>query len=210
MSAISERTLDAIYREECSLYGCLDEYDALIRKGNTPQFASMIAMRAPPGTGGSEQAFWSGKDDKRRSHGLADMPRDMAEAMLAKAKRAGIDVQGKWYMGGLADHRGPGDPDAWINDISDIKRVARKRNLTVEGIVNIQGERMPPPPDKPLSERLIRESIGEMVAENPALATKPIQELREAAIDKHGAPARHRKKRKRGPGKSFVDLDTAI
>jgi hypothetical protein len=215
---MTKAILDSMYREEASMHGCLAQFDEIVANGGTPAFASMICMRSAPGTGGSEQAFWNGtyrtsngklmNDDKRRSHGLADMPRDMAERMIAKAKRAGVQIQGKWYMSGLADARGVADPEAWVGDISDIKRVAVKRNLNVHGIVEHQGTLAPPPPEKPLSDRLVRESVHEMLTDNPGLATKSPRELREMAIDKHGAPSRNSKKRVRtGRGKSFVDLD---
>src|SRR5262245_6229724 len=123
------KVIDQMYRDEAAEHGCLEQFDAIVANGGTPAFASMICMRSAPGTGGSEQAFWNGhyrssngklvNDDKRLSHGFGDMPTAMAEQMIAKAKRAGVSIQGKWYMGGLADHRGVADPEAWVGDISD-------------------------------------------------------------------------------------------
>ncbi len=211
MSAISKEILHSLNRQECYEHGVGVVYDDLIVKGNTPAFAHMLAMKQPPGTKGSEQAFWSGKDRKHDCYGFGEDPPWFREMQLAKARAAGISIEGKWYMGQIADTRGVADPGAWVSSTSDVLATCRKRNLNITGIVNHQGEMGPPPPDIPLSEELIREGVQEAVEADPGLLQrKPMKEIREAVVDKHGAPSRFRKKKDYTPKPGFVDLDTVI
>jgi hypothetical protein len=70
---------------------------------------------------------------------LDSLPLRQAKWLTKEAKSAGIDISGKYYMSGLADKRGHMDPEAWVSGVDDIKRVAVKRNLNVEGIVTVKG-----------------------------------------------------------------------
>ena len=110
----------------------------------------------------------------------------MARKILREAKAAGISTSGKFYMSGLADKRGHKDPDAWVDSIADVKKVAQKRNLTVTGAVEHQGTPVPPPKTKPLSERLTREMMAKERKKNPALKAKKDGEVREMVIAKYG------------------------
>lgn len=185
-------SLASIYREECEQAGVVAHYDQLIKKGNTPQFAAMIAMRQPPGTKGTDRALLEGDIIH---HGLQHYPDWFKEMAIGRARKAGIDVAGKVYKSGLADSRGPECPDAWVGGTDDILRVCKKRNLSCRGIVNYTGHDTPPTPDVPLAEDLIQESIPDMLMQEPKLAKDPVQ-LREAIIEKHGAPAAKRAPRK--------------
>lgn len=113
------------------------------------------------------------------------MPKDQADAMVREAKAAGINISGKFYMSGLADKRGPRDPAAWVDSAADIRSVARARNLTVRGIVEHQGEPMPPPKAKPLSEKLTREMMAKERLMNPGKKMGD-GELREKVQAKYG------------------------
>lgn len=80
------------------------------------------------------------------------------------AKAAGVVTRGKQYMGGLA--RFPGDPQAWVGDRGDIKRIAEKENYSVDGIVKRKVE-AGPPPEKGLSEKLVNRYVEQELARNP-------------------------------------------
>jgi hypothetical protein len=110
------------------------------------------------------------------------MPKDHAQNMITLAKRAGINVSGKHYSAGLADSRGPADPEAWIDSIADVKRVAMKRNLSVEGSVTHKGIPVEAK-SKPLSERLTKEL---MRSERHLHPTMKSGELREMVVAKYG------------------------
>lgn len=209
MSAIAKSTLHSLNRQECYEHGVGEIYDELLGKGNTPEFSHMLAMRQPPGTKGSEQAFWDGKDRKHDGHGFGDAPDWLANIWRKQAKQAGISIEGKFYMSGLADKRGVRDPGAWVSSTSDVLQTARRRNLTVKGIVNHEGELAQEAPDIPLSENLIRECIVEEVEKDPGiLQRRKLDDLRNEAIEKHGAPSKFTKKKDYRPKRGkFVDLD---
>lgn len=101
---------------------------------------------------------------------------------LAQARQAGVNVAGKQYMSQLA--RYPGDPEAWVGERADIVRVAKKRNLAVDGIVKVKNEPAPRP-EKGLSERIVNERAKRMMQMDPGLSReKAIAQV----IDKY-APA---------------------
>jgi hypothetical protein len=142
------------------------------------KWASMCALQCPPGIKGTDRAFNQGRYNQQQ---FDDMPKLMAEHMLREAREAGISTAGKQYVGGLADKRAHKDPEAWVDSTADIVRVARKRNLTVEGIVSHKG--IPVPPKRaPLSEKIIAEDMRRYRKLHP---NKKAGELREMIIAKH-------------------------
>lgn len=152
-------------------------------------FGQMCQSRIAPGGNGTDRTFMNDRDV--RNHGLnGRVPDWMAEAYIREAKKAGIDIAGKVYKGSLADGRGPACPDAWVGGLSDVLAVAKKRNLKVDGIVNYDsGYDPPPPPDIPMAEDLVQSKARQKIAADPKWKEKHPQELREAVIDAHGAPA---------------------
>lgn len=161
-------------------------YLTMLRDGQTPRFAEMCATQTPPGVRGTDRAVMQ---HRLNGEWLDAMPKHQAASILAQARAAGISTEGKYYMSGLADKRGPSDPAAWIDSASDIKRVAQARNLHVTGIVEHVAHDVPPPKPKPLSESAIRKLMPKYRQENPS---KKAGELREMIIEKH-AP-RHKRR----------------
>lgn len=145
------------------------------------RWAEMCALQLPPGTKGTDRAFQEGR---LNDQWLDAMPPATATKILREARASGISTTGKQYVGGLADHRAHRDPDAWVDSTSDVLRVAKKKNLTVEGIVNHKGVRLPPRA-APLSERIIKEDMRYYRKLHPKL---PASELRQIIIDKHAHP----------------------
>lgn len=162
-------------------------YEKLLSEGQTPKFAEMCVTRTPPGVRGTDRALMQ---HRLNSQWLDDLPKAHARKIMAEARAAGINTSGKYYMSGLADKRAHKDPAAWIDSVSDIKRVATKRNLTVQGIVEHKGTPMPPPPTKRLSERLTKEMMAVERKENPKLREKKDGEVREMVVEKYGRKPR--------------------
>ena len=106
---------------------------------------------------------------------LDDMPRHQAKRILREAKAAGINTSGKFYMSGIADKRGHCDPAAWVDSTSDVKAVAKQRNLTVKGIVNHKGTPQPPRRTK-LSKRLEAKYVRSEMQANPRLTKSQARE----------------------------------
>jgi hypothetical protein len=147
------------------------------------KWAAMVALQTPPGTKGSDRAFMEGRMNNQQ---LDNMPRFQADYMSREARQAGINISGKYYVGGLADQRGWKDPEAWVSSNDDIVRVARKRGKCVSGSVNYDSGEGPPPKRVALSERIIKEEIAYEKKLNPSVKDTP--ELRAKIIEKHAHP----------------------
>lgn len=158
----------------------IETYERALPYGE--RWALMVATQTPPGTRGTDRAFMEGR---LNDQWLDDMPRRQAERILSDARAVGINPNGKTYVGGLADKRAHQDPEAWVDSTADVLRVAKKRNLTVEGIVNHKGTQIPQKPPA-LNERIIREDMRYYKKLHPG---KSKDELRQMIISKH-APKR--------------------
>lgn len=143
-----------------------DHYLRMVADGQSERFAMMCALQQPPGTKGSDRAFMEGR---LSGNWLDDLPKRQANWMVKEAKAAGINPTGKFYCSGIADKRGHLDPEAWIGSVDDVKRVARARNLTVQGAVSIEGT---PSPRKEvaLSPGIEKELAAKELAKNPKLS----------------------------------------
>jgi len=142
------------------------------------RWALMVATQTPPGTRGTDRAFMEGR---LNDQWLDDMPKRQAQRILSEARAAGISTTGKQYVGGIADLRAHRDPEAWVDSTADVLRVARKRNLTVEGIVNHKGHQEAPKAPV-LNERIVREDLKHYKKLHPGKSTA---ELREMIVNKH-------------------------
>lgn len=167
--------------------GAVAHYQKMLADGQTPRFAEMCACQCPPGVRGTDRAVMQGRYNMEWMNDITPANR---YRILAAAKQAGINVSGKYYQSGLADHRGPADPAAWIDSAADIKKVAQERNLHVTGIVEHVAHEVPPPESKPLSERFIKRVMPEYKKAHPG---KKAGELRDMIVAKH-AP-RHKRTR---------------
>jgi hypothetical protein len=121
---------------------------------------------------------------------LDGMPKKQANNILREARAAGINPNGKVYMGGLADGRAHRDPMAWVDSTADILKVAKARNLTVEGAVTYQGQAVPPV-RKVLNERIVQEELPRYRKRHPG---KKDGELREMIVNKHAHPKKRQGK----------------
>ena len=161
----------------------IDLYTRALPHGD--RFAAMVALQAPPGTKGTDRAFMQGRLNNEQ---LNDMPSRQAKYVAAEAKRAGIDISGRYYCGGVADKRGWRDPQAWVGGNDDVLRVAKARRMIVEGSVNYDPG--PAPPQRKLiSESIVQDEIKKAKRKDP---TAKVGELREKVIEKHAYRVKNR------------------
>ncbi len=153
-------------------------YKRSLESGATEQFAVMVALQTPPGTKGTDRAFMQGRCNNQQ---LDDMPRSQAEWLSREARAAGISIEGKYYCGGLADHRAWRDPEAWVSGTDDIARVAAKRGKSVSGSVNYEAPAVPPKRTL-INEQIVRDEVRKLKKQNPKAK---VGELRERVIEKH-------------------------
>jgi len=119
---------------------------------------------------------------------LDNMPTRQANYVAKEAREAGVDISGKYYVGGLADKRGWKDPEAWVSGVDDIKRVAQKRRLAVQGIYNYD----PGPADPKrsvLNEKIVQKEVRRLRTANKKASDG---ELRAKVIEKHALKGKGR------------------
>jgi hypothetical protein len=176
--------------DECSQAGVLDEYRKMVLAGTSPRAAAMYALQSPAGARNTDRAFCQGQQRKMESMG------PLVRGMLQKrAKAAGIDTDGKYYMSGIGGHT---DPAAWVSCAEDVLTVAKARNLKLEGSLNRQADptEQKPPPDVVLAPDLVREFERKAFETDPGLRERCLknrnarQELRESLVEKHGKKKR--------------------
>ena len=162
-----------------------DHYRKMIADGQTERWSTMCALQQAPATRGMDRTLMEGRYD---GSWLDKLPKKQADRIVREAKSAGISTSGRFYMSGLADKRGHLDPMAWIDSTADIKRVAKIRNLEVNGIVNVKGE--PTPPKRiPLNPKIVEKLSKDMMKKDPKLSK---QDAVEAVRSKH-TPHWHKK-----------------
>jgi hypothetical protein len=136
------------------------------------RWALMCALQAPPGTHGTDRAFMEGRYANQQ---LDAVPERQAKWLAKEARQAGISISGKYYCGGIADSRGWRDPEAWVSGVDDVRRVAKKRNLHVEGAVRHQAVELPPQRTV-LAESIIKEEIRREKRRNPKAKAGEVRE----------------------------------
>ena len=141
-------------------------YLEVLAMGYGERWALMVSLQQAPRTAGTDRTFMEGKYG---NCGFDDMPPHQATRIIREAKAAGVDIKGKFYMSGLADKRGHCDPEAWVDSTADIKRVAKKRNLSVKGIVNIEAHEEAPVRHD-LNPKIAKELAKKEIAKNPKLS----------------------------------------
>ena len=149
------------------------------------RWALMVALQCPPGTKGTDRAYMEGRMNNQQ---LNDMPERQAKYVAAEARKAGINISGKYYCGGVADGRGWRDPEAWVSSNDDVLRVAKKRRMSVAGSVNYDPG--PAPPQRKLiSESIVRDEVRREKRRNPSAKT---EDIRERVIEKHAYRVKNR------------------
>lgn len=125
--------------------------------GESHNMAELLALRKFPGVKGTDSDFMKGAfsgDDHSKT--------DALNAHYASlAKQNGTDINGKKYLPSLAAF--PGDPEAWVSGLSDVRRVCADRGWNCTGAVEHVGF-MPgqhaPVEDTPIGEDIVDEHVS--------------------------------------------------
>lgn len=168
---VSKAEWDQHHKKKVSLYG---DY-----------FEDMLQSRTAPIMANSDRAFLYGMGAQTLTHGLDEVCGDRT---LARARKAGINPQGKVYMSQLGTAE---NPLAWVSGMDDVRDSCIRQGKGCDdlGIKAVQPELGP---NIPLAEHIIEEFALKRLAADPDLAAKirenpaKAQELREQVIDKHG------------------------
>lgn len=163
----------------------VEAYTRAIQAGSSERFAEMVALASPPALKGTDRSFMQGRLNGQQ---LDDMPKQSAKWLAKEAKKAGINIAGKYYCGGIADKRAWRDPEAWVSSRDDIMRVARNRRLAVSGTVNYDPG-VAPPKRTLINEKIVAREVAKELKKNPQANPG---EVRERFIDKHAYKAKGR------------------
>lgn len=177
------------------IVGCHDEiivtsgavYWRLREEGESPRFAEMVALQAPPRC----------MTDREFFEGMGTLDSQFGDPLykkliLDKAKSKGF-VPGAHdvYLSSLA--RFPGDPEAFVPPTGGrghIRKICEQRGWAHEGVVTVKGRNDAPNPldskEKRLGEDLVRENMRKHLAKNPGCNLSH-GELRHTIIEKHGS-----------------------
>ena len=138
-------------------------------EGESHKMAEMLATKSFPGSKGTDRTFWQGREFGGGQ--FRDRPL-IGKHHLALADKAGVSVVGKVYNGTLA--RYPGDPEAWVSDLGDVKRRCEERGWGCEGAITVKaapaGDAEPQP--YRVADDLVERYVDEAIDDNPDLAPK--------------------------------------
>lgn len=188
MSAISQDVRFEMLRadvERCGP-GAIDMFDTLMAQGESAEWAAMCACRQAPGAKNTDRAFQQGQ--RRKMEGMDPVNRRNLERI---ARRAGINPEGKYYMGSLGRYT---DPKAWVSTADDVLTVAKQENLSVEGVVTHRGvtKDVAPKVGPKLAPDIVERLAQQKLQTDPALREKvkrqpkKIRELKEQVVEQHG------------------------
>lgn len=155
-------------------------YEVLRDDGQSHNMAEILSHRQAPGIK-TDTILTSGWGS---NPGFEDDPMGQLMYRMAKrkAEKAGVSIQGKRYMSGLATE--PLDPGAWVSSgdgfQGDVKRIAAAKGLKVTGAINYTPADYDDHPgcadaDAPykVSEKLVSERVEDLCGDNPELAPTP-------------------------------------
>jgi hypothetical protein len=154
-------------------------YQEAIANGCTERLAEMLACRKAPG-GVTDVALLAGFNNG-----------DETPKLRARAKQnygftpgpSDVYVPSMNPYGTL-----PGHPAAWLppgNARGHVKKVCEKMGAGCEA-VKVQRREVEPPKPVKLADSIVKRLVKQKVKQNPALALKPVQELKAMVIDQHG------------------------
>lgn len=162
-------------------------FDVAISNGCSPRLADMLASRSFPGTRGTDRAFLQGRPTDGAQFEKIPL---VGQHHLRMAKDAGVSVTGKVYNGTLA--RYPGDPEAWVDSLGDVKRICEARGWEAEGAITVQAPRYAGEEPGPyaIADDLVEKYVEDKISENPDLAARRAEVKEEIASSLSGVHGR--------------------
>lgn len=117
-------------------------YEVAKSNGCSDRLADLLASRQAPALRTDTYHF-----KRLHANPLEQVRPALRPKYAALAKKAGVSISGKKYMGSLA--RFPGDPQAWVDSRGDAKKLIEQRGWGADGLVKVKPKEAPPLPDKP-------------------------------------------------------------
>jgi hypothetical protein len=161
-------------------------YEHVRDGGDSHRMAEMLAFRQAP-RANTDREFFEGRGTLETQ--FSGTP-DALNYVIRNAMKHGYKPNpNDVYTSALA--RFPGDPQAFVpatGGRGHIQAVCERRGWACEGSVNVKSrEPTEAPKSIRLGEDIVQKKIRKMVRENPDNARRPIGELRDEIINKHGS-----------------------
>lgn len=146
-------------------------FEEMRRNGESFNVASMLAYQRPPRA--NDDTTWLTSQSASIGGAFLDGKPEMVQrAYTEPAKAAGVSIKGSVYVPGLAEF--PGDPNAWVKNVSEVKNKVEAKGWGCQGAVNVKArEDVEPPPDVDVAPDLIERRALEKIEENPELKMSP-------------------------------------
>jgi hypothetical protein len=151
-------------------------YVAMRECGESHSISEMLAFQQAPIP--KDDTVWL--KSMRPREQFANAPEIVQKAYTEEALAAGHNISGAVYVPGLA--RRPGDPEAWVHGLGDVKKRLEERGWGSEGDVNVKARNdEEPTPEVDVADDIVEQKVLEMMYQNPDLQETP--ELYEEAKD---------------------------
>ncbi len=155
------------------------DYEKMRSEGTSHKLAEMFALQRPP-RANDDTTWLASQSDAIGGANLDGKPEMVQKAYTEPAKAAGVNIKGSVYVPGLAEF--PGDPNAWVKNLSEVKSKVEKKGWGCDGAVNVKARNDGPPvADIDVAPDLVQSKAEQMIEANPDL--KMSGELLEQAKD---------------------------
>lgn len=144
-------------------------------EGDARRFAEIVASRKFPGLATDCERFKGIASGHHTYDGIHPLNR---EFYRQKALAAGVNPDGKKYLSSLATE--PGDPRAWVDSTSDIRKTCEANDWSCEGIVSVKSRDKGVVDDEgpyQVSEKIVEQVFTEKVTANPEIAPTPKEKV---------------------------------
>lgn len=151
---------------QCKKAEGLDLLDGLCR------LCDMFLAQQPPGSQTDREFLYghcNGNQFEKQPH-VGDFYRAWAAA-------AGVNTTGKVYKKTLA--RFPGDPQAWISDRGDVRRLCEQRGDGCEGDVTVKLPDVEPPKEIALADDIVEKAVAKQIPKGERISKKERNALKE-------------------------------
>lgn len=170
----------------CSNPNCGREYKPyLMDEHGLCKMCDMLQSGTPP-TIKTEATFQA-----KGNLGGSNLPPGVRELYLRQARAAGVTTDGRYYEARIAEY--PGDPEAWISNQDDMKRVAEQRNYSIEGDVTVKNEKVAPVKGPVIADEIVEDLMEPILEEKlgPDFVTAKggvVERARDDVLSKHAPP----------------------
>lgn len=188
--AVKEQADTSLYLigQDMRRIGVYETYAGMVSAGESPRMAAMCAARQMAAVQKTDTEF-----ARRERSRMLDMSEESREAIVDIAKKAGINTHGKVYNGQLGKYN---DPHAWVSTTSDVREVAKRKKLKVEGMVNIDARDPDALRKATIAPDIKQRLVNQYRQANPDLDAKvrnnpsALKELEKRVVDTHARKRR--------------------